>query len=243
MSHPAWPSMAFSTYDWYGDTPASYYACRKACEPLHIQWNPVAERVEVVNYSAGAQTGLRAVATLHDLYGAVVSTQETTLDAQEDSTTPLHGIDFSAAGFAPGDTASAGVCFLRLQLFDGDRLVSLNDYVIPQKEDDLKVLNSLPQVSLKASFSWDPATGLFVANVTNPSDAPALMIHLSALDKNGERHLPALWSDNYFHLMPGEERTLTLRLSGDAFAYSLRIAGFNVKPLEVSERKHREVVE
>ena len=234
MSHPAWPSMAFCTYDWFGDATASYYACRKACEPLHIQWNPVAECVEVVNYCAGDRSDLRAVATLYDISGSIVSTQVRTLDACEDSTNPLFGIDFPATD----------VNFLRLELFEGEQLISHNDYFIPKEEDNLQALNALPQVKLDVAFAWDPDSGLFNAIVSNPSATPALMLHLSARDSDGDRILPAIWSDNYIHLMPGEERTLTLSFPDkQTFAYQLRIAGFNTAPVMVREKKHQEVVE
>ena len=228
MSHPAWPSMAFCTYDWYLDATASYYACRKACEPLHVQWNPYAERVEVVNYSAGDRTGLRTVAQLYDMDGVLVSTQETVLDAREDSTQQPFGIDFSAAGFAPGDTTSSGVCYLRLQLFDGETLVSHNDYVIPQKTDNLQKLNLLPGAGVRCEvrLSSDGLGGSAV--LTNTSDTPALMLHLVARRPDGSRILPAYWSDNYIHLMPGETRTLSFTLPDDGTS-SVRIdvTGFN----------------
>ena len=35
MSHPAWPSMVWQTYDYYFD-PTAAFACKKASEPLHI---------------------------------------------------------------------------------------------------------------------------------------------------------------------------------------------------------------
>ena len=226
--------MAFCTYDWFGDATASYYACRKACEPLHIQWNPVAECVEVVNYCAGDRANLLAVATLYSLNGTIVSTQARALDAREDSTNQLFGIDF------PEDD----VCFLRLELFEGEQLISHNDYFIPKQEDNLQALNALPQVKLDVSFAWDPDSGLFNAKVSNPSDTPALMLHLTARDADGDRILPAAWSDNYIHLMPGEERTLTLSFPDKkTFAYQLRIDGFNTAPLMVREKKHQEVVE
>jgi len=38
--HPCWPSFAWQTYDYYFDHTAAYYASKKACEPVHIQWNP-----------------------------------------------------------------------------------------------------------------------------------------------------------------------------------------------------------
>ena len=53
MSHPTWPTMVWQTYDYYLEPTAAYFGAKHACEPLHIQWNPSTDRVEVVNYSAG----------------------------------------------------------------------------------------------------------------------------------------------------------------------------------------------
>src|ERR1019366_6963949 len=49
MSHPAWPSLLWQTYDYFFDTDAGYYGAKKAAEPLHIQWNAATDAVEVVN--------------------------------------------------------------------------------------------------------------------------------------------------------------------------------------------------
>ena len=214
MSHPAWPSMAFCTYDWFLDCTASYYACRKACEPLHIQWNPVAETVEVVNYSAGDRAGLHATATVFDLSGSVVSTQVRTLDAREDSTTPLFGV------MLPGP-----VCILRLTLYDGETLVSQNDYVLPEQEDNLQVLNAMPKAEVKMEMAADGRSVV----LTNTSETPALMLYLVARNAAGERILPALWSDNYIHLMPGEQRTLTVGIPEGASCASIGLEGFNLE--------------
>ena len=214
MSHPAWPSMAFCTYDWYLDGTAAYYACRKACEMLHIQWNPVARKVEVVNYCAGDRSGLRAVATLYDTFGVSLSMQEATLDAPEDSTQGIFDLHPEAAG---------DVVFMRLQLFDGENLVSQNDYVLPKQEDNLKQLCTLPEAKVKVTARED---GKVV--VRNVSDTPALMLHLVARRSDGSRILPALWSDNYIHLMPGESRELEYWIPDNGTSVKIEATGFNV---------------
>ena len=226
MSHPAWPSMAFCTYDWYLDCTASYYACRKACEPIHIQWNPAAEQVEVVNYSAGDKTGLRAVAQVYDLFGVVVTNQEFSLDAREDSTTGLFGIDFSAA-FQPAGKSAEGACLLRLQLFDGEELLSHNDYFIPKEADNLQALNTIPasRVHIDVKTSGNGGT----VTLKNVSDQPALMLHLVARESDGTRILPTLWSDNYIHLMPGESRTLTFEIPEGIVFGNIELNGFNLE--------------
>ena len=36
------------------------------------------------------------------------------------------------------------------------------------------------------------------------------MLRLNLKGTDGEQILPVLWSDNYFHLMPGETKTVTV---------------------------------
>ncbi|MBR1538863.1 MAG: hypothetical protein IJ636_05080 [Bacteroidales bacterium] len=213
MSHPAWPSMAFCTYDWFLDCTASYYACRKACEPLHIQWNPDSEQVEVVNYSAGDLEGLRASAVVFGPDGEPLSRQETTFDASEDSTTPCFTVDLP----------ESEVCFLRLELLKDGRRLSQNDYVISRQEDNLQALNKLREARIGLAY-----TSGGVLTVENLSDVPALMLHFQALRRDGSRILPSFWSDNYIHLMPGEKRTLNFRTQGEEKAATVQVSGFNL---------------
>ena len=216
MSHPAWPSMAFCTYDWFLDCTASYYACRKACEPIHIQWNPDAGQVEVVNYSAGDRKSLRAEAQLFDMDGILLSTHEVVLDAREDSTIPCPAL-------AP-ETAKAGeVWYLRLQLSDGETLLSHNDYVLGREPDNLQALNTLPNAKVQMKVQPGSVT------LTNTSDVPALMLHLVARESDGVRILPTYWSDNYIHLMPGETRTLTYEIPEGTSLDDITLNGFNLE--------------
>ena len=101
----------------------------------------------------------------------------------------------------------------------------------------------MPQAKVDVSFFFDIDSDCYLAKLKNTSDTPALLVYLSARDKEGERILPVYWSDNYIHLMPGEERTLTLTHDDDTFAYRLRVEGFNVNPLTMLEEAHRRVVE
>ncbi len=71
MSHPAGPrSSGRPTIISWSRRPR-ISACKKASEPLHIQWNPVTDSVEVVNYSGGNRKGLTARAEIRNLDGAV----------------------------------------------------------------------------------------------------------------------------------------------------------------------------
>ena len=49
--------------------------------------------------------------------------------------------------------------------------------------------------------------------VRNPAKTPALMVKLKAVrEKSGDRILPAIYSDNYIALMPGERRIVRTEL-------------------------------
>ncbi len=85
MSHPTWPDFVWQTYDYYFEPTAAYFGSKKASEPLHIQWNPLTDDVEVVNYSAGKVTGITAQVEILNMDGTKQWDRTATLDSAEDS--------------------------------------------------------------------------------------------------------------------------------------------------------------
>ena len=73
---------------------------------------------------------------------------------------------------------------------------------------------------------------MLTTDLHNPSTTPALMVRVKAVrEKSGDRILPAIYSDNYVPLMPGEQRTIkTELLNEDTRGERPRIVveGFNV---------------
>jgi hypothetical protein len=227
MSHPAWPSFVWQTYDYAFDPTAGYYGSRKGSEPLHIQWNPSTDQVEVVNYSAGHVPGLTAHAEILNLDGAVQWQADASIDSTEDSVAPAIKLEY-LAGFS-------AVHFIRLKLSRGDTLLSDNFYWRGTQAGDYKALRTLPKVPLDAATRSERKDGHFVltTELSNPAKAPALMVHLVVVRaQSGDRVLPAIFSDNYVALMPGERRTIRTEIdAADARGEEPRIAveGFNVE--------------
>ena len=62
------------------------------------------------------------------------------------------------------------------------------------------------------------------------------MLHFVARRGDGSRILPTFWSDNYIHLMPREERTLTYTTPDDASHAMIEVQGFNVPLVEMIAR-------
>jgi hypothetical protein len=112
MSHPAWPSMVWQTYDYYFDPTAAYFGCKKACEPIHIQWNPVFNDIEVVNNNAKNRTGLTARAQLINMDGSIQKEDEARLDCKEDSTVICFRLEFPKS--------MSAVHFIKLTLKEGE---------------------------------------------------------------------------------------------------------------------------
>ena len=196
MSHPCWPSMVWQTYDYYMEPTAAYFGVKHACEPLHVQWNPVSNRVEIVNRSAGHQQGT-VKASIINLKGEAVWEQVQGYVCDEDMTLDMMKVE------VPKEIA--GAYFLRLTLIDDRGNVrSVNDYVNTTIENDRKSLHDMGLAQVTAV-----ATGKRIT-VTNPGNVPAVMLRLNLKGDDGEQILPAIYSDNYFHLMPGESRTIDL---------------------------------
>ena len=228
MSHPCWPSMVWQTYDYYFEPTAAYFGIKKACEPLHIQWNPATEEVEVVNYSAGSHPELTAKLQILNMDGTVASEQTATVNSQEDTTERCISIDYPE-----GITK---VHFLKLTLTEGDKVISDNFYHRTLEENNFQDLKTLPVVPLTVSFESAKGTdGKWSAKavIENANQTPALLIRLNLLGaKDGEQILPALYSDNYFSLLPGEKKEIALSwkdVDTRGNQPKLAVTGYNVK--------------
>jgi len=209
MSHPTWPSFVWQTYDYYLEPTAAYFGAKKACEPLHIQWNPVTDNVEVVNYSGGDARGLTAGVELLNMDGAVMWRKTAPLDSAQDSVaTPIH-MQYSD-GLTP-------VHFIRLKLTRGAGTISENFYWRGLEEYNYRALRDLPRVKPESVTRTERqgSRWLLTTELHNAAKTPALMVKLKAVrEKSGDRILPAIYSDNYVSLMPGESRTLRTELEG-----------------------------
>lgn len=226
MSHPTWPDFVWQTYDYYLDPSAAYFGSKKASEPLHIQWNPINDTVEVVNYSAGEAKGLTAQVEILNLDGSKQWDKSSPVDSKEDSVQSPIQIEFPAS-ITP-------VHFLRLKLMRGAEILSENFYWRGTEEGNFQALRSLPKADVRASTHVEHkgAQWFLTTELTNSSSTPALMVRVKAVrEKTGDRILPAIHSDNYVALLPGEKRSIRTELE-DADARgekpAIVVEGFNL---------------
>jgi hypothetical protein len=162
----------------------------------------------VVNYSAGDLTGLTAKVEILNMDGSPKSQKTADLDSKEDTTSSPIKMQYPS-----GLTA---VHFLRLTLTRGAETLSTNFYLRGTEEGNYRAIRELPRVKVQASTTverhgdrWKLTTELH-----NTTSSPALMVRVKAIrEKSGDRILPAIYSDNYIALMPGETRTLTTEVN------------------------------
>jgi hypothetical protein len=226
MSHPAWPSMVWQTYDYYFEPTAAYFGCKKASEPVHIQWNPVYDEIEVVNYNGRDRTGLTAKAQIINMDGSVQWEKESRLNCKEDTTIKCFKLEF------PENLSS--VHFIKLTLTEGDKTVSENFYWRGLEQGNYQALSDLPTVDIESNTSVKKSGRNWVLTTTlnNTSEHPVLMIRLKVVGKtSGERILPVFYSDNYVSLMPGEKKVITMKLKDmdtRGEKPDVEISGFNL---------------
>jgi len=226
MSHPCWPSFVWQTYDYYFDQSGGYFGSKKGSEPLHIQWNPTTDSVEVVNYSGGNAGSLTAQAEILNMDGSRQWEKTAALDSAEDSVQSPIKLEYPASLTA--------VHFIRLKLMRAGQTVSENFYLRGTEEYNFKAIRDLPKAEVTATVKTERQGSRWVltTELKNTSPAPALMVRLKAVrEKSGDRILPAIYSDNYVALMPGERRTIRTEMEdADTRGERPRIAveGFNV---------------
>lgn len=217
MSHPAYPSFVWQTYDYYYDPTGCYWGARKACEPQHIQWNCLTGSVKVVNTTSKPLTRVQARATVFDLSGQQLAQRQAMVSVEPSNIREAFVLD----------ALPAGMLFIRLQLTTSDdQLLSENMYwTNTQKDLDYTPLTQLPEVRLTAERAGQHALLL-----KNPTKQVAFANRLRLVDaKTGERLLPVIWSDNYVTLMPGEQRVITFETEDDGRAATLLVKPFGHK--------------
>ena len=228
MSHSCWPSMVWQTYDYYFEPTAAYFGAKKASAPIRIQWNPVSGNVEVVNNNAMDRTSLTAEAMIRNVDGKVVYRTSAELDSKEDTTTPVFGLSFDQPELTD-------VYFIQLLLKQEGKVVADNVYCLGKEEGNLKQLHELPEaeVDMKSEFRKEGDGWKCTASLKNTGDVPAVMMRLKVYGKKtGESILPTFYSDNYFTLMPGEEKVVVMTFRKEdtrGEKPALALSAFNIR--------------
>ncbi len=227
----AWPSVVQQVFDWRLRCNAGYYGMRSACRPLHVQHSLDDQTVQVVSTLDAPRPDLKVRATLTDAAGRVEQTQEWTVAAAADATTPV--------GPLPEIVNNGKLHFLALDLLDpkGRELDQTVTWV--QAGCRFHELMKLPPAAVEARVTGrSEAAGetCYKVSVRNRSDVPAVLVWLEVVrGDQGDEVLPSFWSDNALTLLPGQRRELSARFRTGllgAAAPHLMVEGWNATPHE-----------
>ncbi|MGW3442594.1 discoidin domain-containing protein [Streptomyces sp. NPDC001076] len=231
MSHPAWHSTVWQTYDYDFDVNGTYYGARSACEPLHVQADPVKWQVLAVNHTRADLRGATVTARLYDLSGRRLGNGRTAK------------VDVARAATAEAFTAGwtddlPDLHLLRLTLTAaGGEELSRNTYWRHRDPAALQALNKAQPVNVSVSAGPVSRSGdrrSLTATVRNRGSAVAAMVRLSLVDEaTGHRVLPTLYSHNYLWLLPGEAQTVSVSWPSRALSAgrpALQAEAYNSRP-------------
>jgi len=211
MSHPAWPSMTWQTYSYDYETPGSYFGAKKACEPVHIQWNCVNNQLQVINTTLQNLYSAQVKFSIYDTKGKDLFNRQIESRIKANSAT-------NCGDFSIPDNITRELVLVRVSLESTKgKLLSINDYWINSKDNnDYTLIGDIKKATVKITEKekiYKPGIISVKAEVKNTSPSIALSIKLNARQKgSNEVILPAYMSDGYFNLLPGETRIIDIEV-------------------------------
>ena len=205
-----WPQVLWQIYDWFLNPNAAYFYTKKALEPLHIQLNENNFMVSVINTNHKEHKNLTAKVRVLNYDLKVKFEKEEKFTIGEDRYKELFQL--------PKKEGLTDVYFVKLELKDEKgNLVSDNFYWFSSKDTvDLRDIAKIAKVNLevKHEISYDNEEVVVKVSVKNPSDKLSFFNRFMIIKGNGgEEVWPTYWSDNFFSLLPGEEKIITARLA------------------------------
>jgi len=228
MLNNAFPEMIWHLYDYYWNPSSAYFATKRACEPVHIQYSYDDRSVWIVNSFYVPQENLVATAQVYNLDGKLVYHQTVpVVKVDPDSSISLFSI--------PNLGMLTSTYFVRLLLTDSKSVeISNNFYWLSTTQDvlnwsktswfatpcssfaDYTLLSTLGRVNLQvqSNTKQDKMDSVTQVTINNPGTVVAFFIHARVLGINERDVWPIFWDDNYVTLLPGETRVLTARYAG-----------------------------
>ncbi|MGN6531053.1 MAG: glycoside hydrolase family 2 protein [Ginsengibacter sp.] len=225
MYNASWPKLWWQFYDYYLMPTGALYGARVANEPLHIFYNYGQHRVAVMN-----NTGEKSGELLSEIN--VLDANSKSILKKSLPLADIGSLETKQIFSLPDNLNVSKTYFLDLRLYDKQhQLVSNNLYVLSTQKDslaekqstwyitpqsqyaDLTLLEKLPKVKLQKSETVSQKGENTIINVKlkNPSQHVAFMVYMDLKKgQSNESIVPVFWKENYFTLLPGEERTVSV---------------------------------
>ena len=227
MLNSAWPSIYWQLYDFYGVPVASYYGTKKACEPVQLIYNYKDSQIYLVNEGNMVADVTVSVKVYDDASNLLLEDVKTLATSYRNT---VKAFDMKPFDGRPH--------FIALEIRDAEgKFIADNFYCIAAQRNeydwdeytwydtpitsysDLRFAFAQPEADVTMETSY--ADGVYTVVLKNNSPVISYMNILKAKDAKGDLLVPAYWSDNFFPLLPGQEKTITCRTEVKAVAIEL----------------------
>lgn len=221
-----WTALRGFFYDYFLDYTGAYFGYKHGANPVHIQLNLNDSVICVLNQTAH-NLNITALTSLYNMHGKLISENKNQVDLKSHNLKLLNKIDLPDSG--------TEVFFLKLLLIDNGKILDENLYWLSNKPRSYEKLNELKEVTIKADIKdiYDNQADI---TISNPNNETAFFIRLKIINLKNELVLPSFFTDNYFTLMPDEEKQVRLSFHPgnkliNKSELKLVIEGWNVLPL------------
>ena len=225
-------------WDWSLEPTASLYHTANSLEPLHAQFDYLKNTVSVVNDYYRSFNNYKVIARVYDINSRKVYEESASVNLPED------GVANDVLTIRFPENISQ-VHFIKLVLKDEKgKDVSSNFYwrsndkyegsktLTGPASSGFEDLNKLKAANVKLSYKARQADGRYFVDITlkNTSGGIAFFNQLQFLNSKMSPIRPSFYSDNFFSLVPGEKKTVTIETAEEKLTEGavLVLKGWNV---------------
>jgi exo-1,4-beta-D-glucosaminidase len=227
-SNAAWLSFFWQIFDWYLRPNAGYYTMKSAIKPVHVQYSHIDKGIQVVS-TLDKDIKVKIKASVIKAEGTVVGERSYSAAINANKTVYIDSI--------PDIIKDTSLYFIALDLMDDSGEIIDRTVTWTQKNAKWQELLSIPVVDLEAQeihIKEIENEMIYSLNIHNQASIPAVNIVLELTDGTfGKEILPAFWSDNALTLMPGETKTVEVKVRKGFSPDQLHVLaeGLNVAPV------------
>lgn len=226
-------------WDWSLEPMASLYATMHSLEPLHPMYDYLKNTVSVSNDYYRSFSGYTVKAQVYDIRSRKVWERSARIDIPEDGVVnDVIRVDFPAG--------ISQVHFIKLYLYDAAGKVVADNFYWRSNDryegwntstgpcaSGFESLRNLATVKMKYTWKLRCENGKHFVDITlkNTSHGISFFNRIELLDKELVPVRPSFYDDNFFSLMPGETKSVTIE-TADAHTGNgliLRLSGWNAE--------------